>query len=387
MKICFISTMPAHKWGGSEELWAAAARYALGQKHEVFISAPASKEPLHAEFAALKSHGAHLYVRTTRDDRSVAQRGAFKLQRILKNIPPIPHHYYAFSEAVNNFNPDLICISQGGVFDVVEYPEVIWLANNSGKPFFLIGQSNLEHKVYPYPYLQRIRAIYRKARKIYFVSARNLEVAQRQLATTGFTNHAVIQNPCRIQDKTAVAYPDTAVIQFAMVGRLQCRNKGHDILFQVFSSEEWKSRNWNLNIFGTGDDKEYLQELAVYYGISEKVHFHGFENHVQEIWKKNHILLMPSIEEGTPLALIEAMACGRTAVVTDVGGNAALITEGETGFVAEAATPKLFSSALERAWEQKVEWKALGIKAHAFIETYIDPQPGKHLLDDMLASL
>ena len=52
-----------------------------------------------------------------------------------------------------------------------------------------------------------------------------------------------------------------------------------------------------------------------------------------------------------PLALVEAMLCGRTAVVTDVGGNAEWIEDGETGFVAEAATAKSFGAALkERGW-------------------------------------
>lgn len=387
MKICFISTMPANRWGGSEELWAAAARYALEQKHEVLISAPVSKESLHPEFAALKNQGAQLYLRNVRDESAVLQRGMFKLQRTLKNIPPVPQSYYEFSEAVKHFKPDILCVSQGGVFDVVEHPEIVWLLKNNGKPFFLIGQSNLEHRVYYYPYLQRIREIYKAAKKIYFIAQRNLEGARRQLALPDFTNYAVMKNPCRLKERSVVEYPVAEQAQFAMVGRLQCRNKGHDILFQVLSADVWKSKNWLLNIYGEGDDLKYLQELAAYFDISDKVRFHGYESSVRKIWKQNHILLMPSIEEGTPLALIEAMAYGRTAVVTDVGDNAALIHEGENGFVAEAPTPKLFHAALERAWLKKDEWQELGVKAHAFIETYIDRQPGKHLLDDMLTSI
>ncbi len=328
-----------------------------------------------------------MYLRNARDVNSVLQRGMFKLQRRLKNIPAVPQSYYEFSEAVKNFNPDFLCVSQGGVFDVVEYPEVMWLLKNSGKPFFLIGQSNLEHRVYSYPYLQRIRQIYKAAKKIYFIAQRNLEGAKRQLAMPDFTNYAVVKNPCRLTERTVEEYPAGEQARFAMVGRLQCRNKGHDILFQVLSAETWKSKNWMLNIYGEGDDLKYLQELAAYFGISDKMRFHGYESNVRKIWQQNHILLMPSIEEGTPLALIEAMACGRTAVVTDVGDNAALIHEGENGFVAEAPTVKSFHSALERAWLKKDEWQAFGVNAHAFIETYIDQQPGKHLLEDMLTSI
>ena len=51
--------------------------------------------------------------------------------------------------------------------------------------------------------------------------------------------------------------------------------------------------------------------------------------------------MMCSAAEGKPLALTEAMVCGRPAVVTDVGGNAELIEDGITGFVAESAMREL----------------------------------------------
>lgn len=387
MKICFISTMPASRWGGSEELWAAAARYALQQKHEVMVSAPSRAGDIHKELTVLKNQGAALNIRKERDESNWIEKALFKAQRIVNDIPPVPSFYYEFFKAVQNFNPDLICVNQGGVFNVVEHYEVVWLLKNSSKTYFLIGQSNLEHKVYPFKYLQRIREVYKAARKVYFISQRNLDVAKRQLATADFNNYQVVKNPCRIENRRVIDYPADATLHFAMVGRLECRNKGLDILFQILSTDTWRKRDWVLNIFGTGDDLDYLRDLAVYFGISGKVKFHGWASDVIEIWKNNHILLMPSIEEGTPLALIEAMVCGRTAVVTDVGGNAELIQEDENGFVAEAATVKLFSAALERAWDKREVWKELGRKAHESVEAYIDPQPGKPLLESMLDSI
>ncbi len=379
--------MPASRWGGSEELWAAAARYALEQKHEVFISAPSGAGAIHKELIALKNKGAALNIREERDKSNRIEKAVYKAKRMLNNIPQMPSFYYEFSSAVKNFNPDFICVNQGGVFNVVEHYEVVWLLKNSGKPYFLIGQSNLEHKVYPYKYLQRIREIYKAARKVYFISHRNLDVAKRQLATADFKNYQVVKNPCRIENRRILDYPADAALHFAVVGRLECRNKGLDILFQVLSAQSWQNRDWILNIYGTGDDLDYLRDLAAYFGINDNVKFHGWASDVSEIWKTNHMLLMPSIEEGTPLALIEAMAYGRTAVVTDVGGNAELICEGENGFVAEAATAILFSAALERAWDKRGAWKELGAKAHESVEAYIDPQPGKPLLESMLDSI
>ncbi|MDC1505577.1 glycosyltransferase [Winogradskyella sp.] len=74
------------------------------------------------------------------------------------------------------------------------------------------------------------------------------------------------------------------------------------------------------------------------------------------------MFLIPSDGEGLPISLIEAAISGRTAVVTDVGGNTEIIVDNETGFVACAPTPHSFSEALERAWKRKEEWEEMGIK-------------------------
>ena len=76
--------------------------------------------------------------------------------------------------------------------------------------------------------------------------------------------------------------------------------------------------------------------------------------------------MMFSRAEGTPLALVEAMLCGRPAIVSDVGGNQEWVTEGQTGFVAEAPVIGPTRAALERAWSARQDWKAMGLQAHKF---------------------
>ena len=78
------------------------------------------------------------------------------------------------------------------------------------------------------------------------------------------------------------------------------------------------------------------------------------------IWKENHILVLPSRYEGLPLVLVEAMWCGRPAVVTDVGGNAELCRDRQTGFVAQSATLASVAEAMERAWEARSDLEADG---------------------------
>jgi len=84
--------------------------------------------------------------------------------------------------------------------------------------------------------------------------------------------------------------------------------------------------------------------------------------------------------------LVEAMLCGRPAVVTDVGGNTEWIEDGRTGFVAEAPTAKSFGAALERAWLAQADWQKMGIQGRKKALIKFDNSAGKTLLQIVLAA-
>jgi glycosyltransferase involved in cell wall biosynthesis len=102
----------------------------------------------------------------------------------------------------------------------------------------------------------------------------------------------------------------------------------------------------------------------------------GFTDDVRSVWLGQQILIMTSSGEGKPLALTEAMLCGRPAIVTDVGGNAELVSDGMTGFVAQSATVASVRDALERSWVERSSWEAMGVRAHDWVTRALDPPPG-----------
>ena len=80
------------------------------------------------------------------------------------------------------------------------------------------------------------------------------------------------------------------------------------------------------------------------------------------------------------MSLVEAMLCGRPAVATDVGGVRRWIDDHRTGFLSEAPTSFSLGQALERAWQARDRWPAIGAAAHDFAVEQTDPQPGNTLL-------
>ena len=382
MKIAFVTIMAGNPWGGSEYLWAEAAHHAIRQGHEVMISVFdwSARHPVIRQLAVA---GARLHIRRRWPMHAFAEkilnRAAFELYR--RKWWPAPY------AAIKRFNPDFICVSQGGSTDLV-YDGVQRLVLESGKPFFIISQMNFEHRILPFHIIAPLQEIFRKAALLFFVSDRNREVLERQVCLK-LPHSMVVANPANLHQKERLPFPtwEGDALQMACVGRLECDAKGQDILLQVLSSDAWKQRKWALNLYGQGRDEKYLRLLSRAFGIEDRVFFQGHVDDVADIWRRNQLLLMPSLREGTPLALIEAMACGRPAVVTDVAGNDVYCMEGQTGFLAEAPNVKYFGSALERAWAARGRWEAMGEAACAFYNQNTDKEPSLTLLRKMIETV
>ncbi len=138
-----------------------------------------------------------------------------------------------------------------------------------------------------------------------------------------------------------------------------------------------------------GNDDGYLEqvhEMIKLYGLDEQLSYGGFSNDIESLWSQYHALLLPSRMEGNALSLIEAMLCGRMPITTDVGRAAELIDDGKSGFVAPAATAKLIDDVLERAWQRRHDWQAMGQEAARVIRQRHSLKPGEDFADRILAA-
>jgi glycosyltransferase involved in cell wall biosynthesis len=336
-------------WGGSEELWAATALEALEAGHEVIISLYGSpnKAPKACE---LESRGAKILYRHNPDFR--ARRSSL----------------YASSTYLELFeaNPDVLVISQGWSFDVVVQSDLLELLYVTPIPFVLVCQFNEDLPILTDDCLREHAGnIFSRAFRVLFVSNRNRIEAERQLART-IPNSDLILNPVNLSDRSYISWPDSKTVRFASVARLEAKPKGQDILIEALSAQRWKQRDWHLTLYGSGPHERYLRSLVDFFGLRERITFAGQQSDVRAIWAQEQVLVMFSRAEGSPLALVEAMLCGRPAIVSDVGGNQEWVTESQTGFVAEAPVVGLARTALERAWSARQSWHAMGLLAHNF---------------------
>ncbi|MDQ6814013.1 MAG: glycosyltransferase family 4 protein [Bacteroidota bacterium] len=369
MRVAIVSLMGGTSWGGSEVLWHALANYALGQKDQVFVSIY-YWGALHEKVKVLQTKGA--IINTRKRYNSNAHLKERIVRFIRKRKPSLDRDY----QAIIDFRPNSVFISQGDSFDLAVHHRPLYnLLRQHKIPYSFVCHNHAQYSFIPPPDIfPGAVEIFQNARKVYFVSERQWKITERRLATI-IKNGAFTWNPLNLQLPTApLKWPNEELICLAIVGSLG-GTKGQDTVLEVLSEKQWETRNWRLNIYGSGDGLIYLQSLASFYKIEDKVHFKGYEKDILHLWSENHLLLIGSAGEGLPISLAEAMACGRAAVVTDVGGNTELITEGENGFIAVSPTAGAFSSALENAWKNKQNWKQMGALAFQKISSCLENKP------------
>jgi glycosyltransferase involved in cell wall biosynthesis len=148
------------------------------------------------------------------------------------------------------------------------------------------------------------------------------------------------------------------------------------VLLQVLGLPHWREREVRLTLIGTGPHERSLRGIVERLKLTN-VEFSGHQENIEEVWAKNHALVLPSRFEGMPLVVVEAMLCGRPCIVTDVGGNRELVRDGINGFMAKAPTVELVNETLNRAWDCRNQWEEMGIVAAQDARRFVPPDPGK----------
>jgi glycosyltransferase involved in cell wall biosynthesis/2-polyprenyl-3-methyl-5-hydroxy-6-metoxy-1,4-benzoquinol methylase len=125
--------------------------------------------------------------------------------------------------------------------------------------------------------------------------------------------------------------PSAVLIGYA--GQMM-ESKGLAVLLAAFKRTREVFPESRLVLAGRGDLEPVLREKARAYGLEDSVIFTGFLGDTSGFMAGIDVFVLPSFWfEGFSRVIIEAMACGRPVIATDVGGNPEAVAEGETGFL------------------------------------------------------
>lgn len=108
-------------------------------------------------------------------------------------------------------------------------------------------------------------------------------------------------------------------------------------------------RRFSITICGVGPLEAPLRAQARGLGLEDRVVFKGLvpHEHLPAILRDSDVFILPSLREGLPLALLEAMGCGLAVVATRVGGIPAVLRDGENARVVDPGDSRQLRAALE----------------------------------------
>jgi glycosyltransferase involved in cell wall biosynthesis len=138
---------------------------------------------------------------------------------------------------------------------------------------------------------------------------------------------------------------DTPII--VSIGRLS-REKGHVDLLEALAAVRSDGTPFHAVFVGEGVERERIEATRSRLGLEKQVTLAGLQHDVRPYYAMAQIAVMASHSEGSPNALLEAMAAGLPIVASRVGGIPEIATDGESALLVERQRPEELAKAIQR---------------------------------------
>lgn len=193
---------------------------------------------------------------------------------------------------------------------------------------------------------------------------------------TIYSGVELFRSDAGMPDRTAIcrslAVSDEAVL-LGTVAHLFPR-KGYDVMLKALPGIIRTAPAVHYVIIGTGDGgyEQRLRALSAELGISDHVHFVGFQEDVKPFLGALSCYVHPARMEGFGIAVVEALAAGKAVVATNVGGLPEVVEEGETGLLVAPDDPGALTAAVLSLLRDDGRRRTMGERAVKWVHERFD---------------
>ena len=369
--LLFSTLNPYPFWAGSENLWYDLLQWkgATELKFEVLLAdSPVTRKKAESLISNNISVSFYPHHNVNFIQRNLSRVKDSLLKTADKTLP--------WYDAISKKKPGLVFFNVAALADLAELSYATKLCNKHSIPYWLLLQHGYEDFfVSDAQELEKLQSVVKGAKRFVFISKKNRVALERalgeKLTNASHTVNAIpdqkIRKAKELADQKAISISGTA--HFFNLGRFSPRDKAQHLLLEALSADAWKNRDWQLCFIGvSGFGKQSLLSLIQFYKLDpSKIRIIDHTEDVLEAITDQDVLLMPSLSEGTPFAMVEAMACGRPALGTPVGGIPELIIDGERGWLADNISAEAVAEKLEQCWQERKNWASYGSNAQKFV--------------------
>lgn len=223
-----------------------------------------------------------------------------------------------------------------------------------------------------YPFARPwMRYVWRKAAAVVAVSDTLRDLALQSWIDGGIEvipNGVDTELFCPLTQRPDIQRPIKILVHAQLIER-----KGiHHLLNAVARLQPEDRAALCVDVCGSGPQEGVLRGLVRDHGLESHVRFHGLVDyqHIPDRLRQGDVFVLPSRQEGMPLALLEAMACGLPAVVTPVGAMPQLVKEGISGHLVKFGDEAGLSEALMSFIREPSRCRVMGAAARLAAEQW-----------------
>ncbi len=361
---------------GSQNLWAHALidpRFSVVEKHVLVpVGAVTRLSVDERRTAGIQLH--EFGGRSARATQLVAQRLGMKRDPL--------------SRSLGSLDPDLVWFNLAGIGEIGWVDAAAAWCRSHRVPYWLIVQHVHEDFFFMSDAHElAAREVAKGAVRVLTVSGRNRAALGAAFAERMNNVEAAVNGVSKVfldaASKVAADRPPctAGTARFISPARFDPAYKGQHLLLRALGGAEWRERDWHLSLVGGGSHADLVRRLVSYYGVPiERVTVASHTSDMLGAFSAADVIVMPSLSEGSPFALVEGMACGRPAMGTPVGGIDELVRDGETGWLAHSTEPEDVAEALDRCWRDRARWPQAGRAARDLAARAYDLEPAHRLL-------
>lgn len=155
----------------------------------------------------------------------------------------------------------------------------------------------------------------------------------------------------RNEMRKSMGVPEDCVL-LTSVGEL-IKRKNHQVVIKAIA--RLNNPKIHYVIAGQGNLLSRLMKISESLRLEHQIHFLGYRKDVYQIYKASDVAVLPSLQEGLPVALMEAMACGLPVVCSNIRGNVDLIENDKGGFLCECFNADAFAEGIKKVVSGKIE--------------------------------
>lgn len=341
MKITLV--ISALSAGGAERVLSNLANYWDEKGHDVTLITLAATEPFYSLSKTIKLDQLG---QTSADRKNFLAR----LYMILKRL-------YFLRKAIQKSAPNV-------VISFVDVMNITTLMACFGLRIPVVVSERVD------PNFHNISHLYQFLRKFFYPFAKNV-IIQTQSAASYFTklkNIVVIPNAVQ-KNKSLNRDFFLPVKSVISLGRL-CKQKDFPTLIKAFTEVHKLYPNLTLTIYGEGEERANLQELIQALNMESYIFLPGIVFDIETILTQAEFFIFPSLYEGFPNALCEAMTAGLTVMASNCSGNIDVVKDGDNGRLFPVGDVYALVSLMKEILSDPLQCQKLSQNAKNLAKTY-----------------